>query len=477
MSRRSRLHVPGGVYYVVQRSNANQPIFTDAADYAIFERLLATMLARCRARVHAFCWEVDAIHLALQVTDMPVGRLMQRLSSQYARRVHRRQGNGGHLFQQRYHSLLIDPDAYLLKLVRFLHHIPVRSGTVRDPNDYALSSQRAYLGMTQIPWLTTSVALRMLAQRPEQARYAYRRLMFETPVVDEGAHFERGCDDDPRVLGDRQFMADIPRHMRVYRSSYSLDQVIDTVSCTLGVERSEVLSRSRQRRLSLARALITWYATERGVATLAEVARRLERDPSTLFVGVERYRNLRPELFNLTALPDNGPLLRPAPGSVAPGVNLPAGVTGASGVVGITGTTGLANAVGSGSTMGSGSTTSSASAMGPSGVTAASGVSALSGASGHPSGSGHPGSGVSSGNSRAPGVTHASSASLATGVSGSGVSAPPSVSHTSGVSHASGVAHSSGLSASVVVEVPSGVEEPLRGVGPALLSGAWVTRR
>ena len=76
MSRRSRLHVPGGVYYVVQRSNARQPIFTDAADYAIFERLLATMLARCRARVHAFCWEVDAIHLALQVTDMPVGRLM-----------------------------------------------------------------------------------------------------------------------------------------------------------------------------------------------------------------------------------------------------------------------------------------------------------------------------------------------------------------------------------------------------------------
>lgn len=313
MSRRSRLHVPGGVYYVVQRSNARQPIFTDAADYATFERLLATMLARCRARVHAFCWEVDAIHLALQVTDMPVGRLMQRLSSQYARRVHRRQGNGGHLFQQRYHSLLIDPDAYLLKLIRYLHLIPVRAGIRADANDYELSSQRAYSGTAQISWLTTSVALRMLSQRPEQARLAYRQFMLEAPAPDEGVHFERGSDEDPRVLGDRQFVADIPRHMQVYRSSYSLDQVIDTVSCTLGVERSEVLSRSRQRRLSLARALITWYATERGVATLAEVARRLERDPSTLFVGVERYRTLRPELFNLSALPDTGPLVRPAP--------------------------------------------------------------------------------------------------------------------------------------------------------------------
>jgi hypothetical protein len=191
--------------------------------------------------------------------------------------------------------------------------LPVRSGKVADPGDYVSSSHLAYAGTANTPWLTTNVALRMLAQRPEQARYAYRRLMFETPAAGESASFEHGGTDDPRVLGDREFMAAIPRNMRVYRSTYSLDQVIDTVTCTLGLERSEVLSRSRQRRLALARALITWYATERGVATLAEVARRLQRDPSTLFVAVERYRTLRPELFNLAALQDSGPLLRQLP--------------------------------------------------------------------------------------------------------------------------------------------------------------------
>jgi putative transposase len=313
MSRRSRLHVPEGVYYVVQRSNARQPIFTDPSDYATFERLLSTMLVRCRVRVHAFCWEIDAIRLIVQISDMPVGRLMQRLSSQYARRVHRRQGESGHLFQQRYHAVLIDPDAYLLKLIRYLHLLPVRSGRAANPDDYELSSHRAYLGTTSVPWLTTSVALRMLAQRPEQARYAYRRLMFDSIPPEDDINFDRGGSDDPRVLGDRQFMTQIPRSQRVHRSTYSLEQVIDTVSCTLGLERSEVLSRSRQRRLALARALITWYATERGVATLAEVSRRLQRDPSTLFVAVERYRTLRPELFNLTALHDSGPLLRQVP--------------------------------------------------------------------------------------------------------------------------------------------------------------------
>ena len=66
-----------------------------------------------------------------------------------------------------------------------------------------------------------------------------------------------------------------------------------------------------ERGLRLTSALITWYATERGVATLAEVARRLHRDPSTLFVAVERYRTLRPELFNVMALQDSTPLIRP----------------------------------------------------------------------------------------------------------------------------------------------------------------------
>ena len=313
MSRRSRLHVPEGVYYVVQRSNARQPIFTEPADYATFERLLSTMLVRCRMRVHAFSWEIDAIRLVVQIADMPIGRLMQRLSSQYARGIHRRQGESGHLFQQRYQAVLVDPDTYLLKLIRYLHLLPVRAGRVGTPDECEWSSHRAYLGTSSVPWLTTAVALRMLAQRPDQARYAYRRLMFDSVPPEDDINFDRGGSEDPRVLGDRRFMAQIPRNQRVQRSTYSLEQVIDTVSCTLGLERSEVLSRSRQRRLAMARALITWYATERGVATLAEVSRRLERDPSTLFVAVERYRTLRPELFNLTGLHDSGPLLRQVP--------------------------------------------------------------------------------------------------------------------------------------------------------------------
>jgi len=312
MSRRARLHVPGGLYYVVQRGNARLPIFSAADDYLTFEGLLAPMLERCRMRLHAYCWMEHTVHLGIEISDMPLGRFMQRLTSQYAREIHRREGHCGHLFQQRYQALLVDPEAYLLKLIRHVHGVPVRAGVARDASEYPRSSHHAYLGMRAPDWLTTSLGLRMLGSCESQARQAYRHLLLEVADTACMARFERGGEEDPRVLGDRSFMAVVPRHQRIFRSSQSLEQVIDTVSSTLAVERNHVLSRSRQRHLTLARAVIAWYATERGICTLAEVGRRLQRDPSTLFVAVQRYRSLRPDLFDVSVLHDAGPLLKMA---------------------------------------------------------------------------------------------------------------------------------------------------------------------
>src|ERR1700757_4402901 len=106
----------------------------------------------------------------------------------------------------------------------------------------------------------------MLGETPDQAHDNYRRLMLEPVAPEEAILFERGNRLEPRVRGDSEFIQSLPRNMRVHRSTCSLEQIIDTVSLTLAVDRDEILSRSRRRRLAMARALITWYATERGVA-------------------------------------------------------------------------------------------------------------------------------------------------------------------------------------------------------------------
>jgi hypothetical protein len=232
-----------------------------------------------------------------------VGRFVQRLTSQYARHIHKQRGGSGHLFQQRYHAVLIDPDAYLLKLIRHLHLMPPNEGVADGVESNQLTSHSSYLGVTRVPWLTRRLAFRMLirqGKRPDKAYAEYMRKPIDPR--DSLVKYERGSRRDPRVLGEAGFLASLPTRPCVPENRVSLDQVIDAISQKMGLEREAVMSKSRQRHLALARALVTWHAVEHGIATLAEVARKLHRDPSTLFVAVERYRVLRPELFDKVAL-------------------------------------------------------------------------------------------------------------------------------------------------------------------------------
>jgi REP-associated tyrosine transposase len=299
MSRRLRLHVAGGTYYVMQAGTGKDPLFRRREDRRSFERLLAAALRRTHSTLLAYCWQPDAIHCAIRIDETPIGRLMQFATSRFAREMRVSQGEHGHFFRHRYRALLIDPDRYLLPLVRYIHHLPVQ--------DDSQSSDAAYrCAMPSPRWLDTRLVMRSI----ERAATSYERFFAAAPSTDEIRSFERGGDIDRRVIGDATFLATLPRQARTYRPSATLEQVIETVACRLGVDSNEVLSGSRRREVTLARALIAWYAGERRVAPLAEVARRLRRDPSTLSVGISRYRRCRRELFDLASMHDLTPLVK-----------------------------------------------------------------------------------------------------------------------------------------------------------------------
>jgi putative transposase len=301
MSRPLRINVPGGTYYVVQRGGAGRMIFSCPEDYSILERLLATALRRNRATAYAYCWTPDSIHLVVRTGEIPIGRLMQGLTSRYARAIHKRDGGAGHFFGARYQASLLDPNEYLLRLIQYVHHLPVVQGLVSRPGDYAYASHRAYLGIAETPWVNTRAPLSALdvTQGPLEA---YEALMASSPAQCDVDLFRNGGRNDLRVIGGPEFLASLPRHARKYRSKISLDQIIHAVTQALGVEREHVMSSSRRRELALARALIAWFAIERRVATLTEVARRLNRDPSTLSVAISRYSVSRQDLFRLNSL-------------------------------------------------------------------------------------------------------------------------------------------------------------------------------
>jgi putative transposase len=293
-SRAPRLHVPGGMHYVVLHANEGRELFQDTDDHIAFAHLTHRTLERCRASIHAFCWTSKDIHFAIQVTDAPLSQIAQRLAGQHARYMNRRLNQRGHLFQQRYWAALLKSPALLPEVVRHIHLTPVRKALVTDPTDHLWSSHRMYLGLERAPWVTTSAVFRSLNSQGGARQVVYQQYIQEGrdalalgPYLGEAASWKADEDLLERLGSPRRRRAD----------PELLNRIIDSVCEKLAVPRAEILSQSRKRKLSLARALVAWHATENAVATLTQVAQCFNRNPSALHVGVSRYRNRRSELF------------------------------------------------------------------------------------------------------------------------------------------------------------------------------------
>lgn len=294
MPRPPRLHVPGGVYHVILRGNHRQAVFIEPSDRAMLDDLVAETLERFDARAHAYCWMTNHMHLALQVADAPLGPIVRRIAGVYARRIQRRLPTTGHLFERRYRSVLVDADAHLLRLVRYIHLNPLRAGLVADPADYPWSGHRAYLGLASVPWLTTEFTLRLLGTNRNRARRAYSRLIAAGGDPDDSTQFSRGMPGDTRVLGDDGFLARVSaarkRPPPKGSTPPTLEQLIATVAKGAGCTVEALASASRARAVVDARCQVAERALASGVASISEIARRLNRSHSSVIEALQRRR-------------------------------------------------------------------------------------------------------------------------------------------------------------------------------------------
>jgi REP-associated tyrosine transposase len=98
---------------------------------------------------HSFCLMPTHFHLLLQPAARPLAPMMQQLNSAYGQFFNRDTGLVGHVLQGRYKALLVDRDAYLLQVVRYIALNPVRAGLVQHPEDWDWSSYRALAGLAE----------------------------------------------------------------------------------------------------------------------------------------------------------------------------------------------------------------------------------------------------------------------------------------------------------------------------------------
>ena len=281
--------MPGGFYHVTLRGNHRQPIFHCNADRALLDEIVADTVARFGARVHAFCWMTNHVHLLVQVAEAPLGRVMHGIASRYARSMQAQASTTGHLFERRYHALLVDADAYLLQLICYIHLNPVRAGLVGHPDEYPWSSHRDYLGPQARPWITTEFTLAMFSDNKPAARAAYRRFTQDADGWAEKPPFPDDTERDPRVMGDDRFLDQLPIPSSQIGPSETLDEIIARVCARENLGPQDLASPNGTRRLTQARAEVAAHAYGSGAATLSDISKRFNRSVSAMSKAVGKY--------------------------------------------------------------------------------------------------------------------------------------------------------------------------------------------
>ena len=99
--------------------------------------------------VFAWCILPNHYHLLVRPNDEQMSSHMRRLSISYTKAMNKRYDRVGSLFQGRLKAIVVDRDAYLLHLSRYLHLNPVLTGLVKYPEDWEFSSYREYIGLRQ----------------------------------------------------------------------------------------------------------------------------------------------------------------------------------------------------------------------------------------------------------------------------------------------------------------------------------------
>ncbi len=228
-------------------------------------------------------------HLLIQVADTPLGVFMQRVGSRYARAVQKRMATTGHLFENRYHALLVDVDTYFLELLRYIHLNPVRAGLVALPETYRWSSHGAYLGIRSSGWVHCDFALLMFHADPLSARVHYRQFVEDRIDAPRNQTFYAGHPAEPRVLGDDRFLATLPMPPGLRCSTVTLPEIALAICTELAVSLEELRSVRQHRQLSRARGLIAARALSSRAATVSDIARFLNRERSTVVRAAQRY--------------------------------------------------------------------------------------------------------------------------------------------------------------------------------------------
>lgn len=285
MPRKPRVHLPNGFYHATLRGNHRRDIFVVENDRALLNVIVARSMHKYDARLHAYCWMSNHLHLLVQVGSEPLSNPMRDIAGEFARAMQAKFATTGHFFERRYFANLVDTDEYLKQLVRYIHLNPVIAGIVDDPGGFPWSSHRAYVGARSEPWVTTDFVLGIFGSSRRAAIAAYVEFLGSDAALSW---------QPPELQRDHEIVARLVPAMNEpvsVRPRKTLDELVGEACGRFAVSREALVESARNPRLTKVRAWIADQAVKQKISSLADVARLLGRDESTLREAIRRYSN------------------------------------------------------------------------------------------------------------------------------------------------------------------------------------------
>ena len=307
MPRQARIDAPGACHHIICRGIERRKIFLDDTDRDRFLLRLGVVLKTSTTRCCAWALIPNHFHFLLQTGNTPISDVMRRLTTGYAVEFNHRHNRAGHLFQNRYKSILCQLDLYLLELVRYIHLNPIRAEIVRslpELRSHRYCGHGQLLGGKRYSWQETSEVLSRFGTNDHDARSKYERFVAEglhagkRPELTGGGLVRSAggwqevvaarragifLNSDERILGDSDFVErvlqiaeEIVERESAYRAEgVDFEQVAARVARLLKMDVAEIWRHGKEPTLVKARSLLCHWATHELGLTETEVAARL----------------------------------------------------------------------------------------------------------------------------------------------------------------------------------------------------------
>lgn len=181
MPRKARLDALGALHHIMVRGINKTDILSDAKDKKMFIERLGAAVIEGQCAIYAWAVMDNHSHILFRSGKQGISEVMRKVLTWYAQYYNRRHNRTGHLFENRYKSILCEEDRYLLALVRYIHLNPIRAKVVsslEELDNYPWTGHRMIV-RKENKWMDIEHVLAQFGETRRQGMREYRRFMTE----------------------------------------------------------------------------------------------------------------------------------------------------------------------------------------------------------------------------------------------------------------------------------------------------------